>query len=161
MIRNATKADAEEIVNIYNYYIEQTIITFDEKPLSVKQMEDKISDIQSKDYPFIIYESDNTVVAYAYLNTWRNRSAFDISLETSIYVNTQYQQKGIGKLLYKELILVAKQMKLHSLIAAISLPNESSITLHHKLGFELVGTFKEAGIKFEKLIDVEFWQLFI
>lgn len=161
MIREAIKSDAHRIAELYNYYIRKTIVTFDEQPLSITEMENKISEIQEKGYPFIVYELDNTIVAYAYLNNWRNRSAFNITLETSIYVDNRYQQKGIGMLLYNELIKTARQLKLHSLVAAVSLPNEPSRKIHSRLGFKLVGNFKESGLKFGKLIDVEFWQLFL
>lgn len=161
MIREAIKSDAHRIAELYNYYIRKTIVTFDEQPLSITEMENKISVIQEKGYPFIVYELDNTIVAYAYLNNWRNRSAFNITLETSIYVDNRYQQKGIGMLLYNELIKTARQLKLHSLVAAVSLPNEASRKIHSRLGFKLVGNFKESGLKFGKLIDVEFWQLFL
>lgn len=161
MIRNALPADAGQIAQIYNYYINETIITFEEKPLSQEEMEERIKTITAKGYPYLVYEKEKQIMGFAYLNTWRARSAFDITLESSIYLLPDTQGQGIGSVLYQELIGRARELKLHSLIAAISLPNDVSQKLHQKMGFQLVGNFKEAGKKFGKLVDCEFWQLFL
>jgi phosphinothricin acetyltransferase len=100
-------------------------------------------------------------LGYAYLSNWRTRSAYDISLETSIYLDIQSMGRGIGTVLYKELIEKSREINIHSLIGVISLPNEASQKLHKKLGFQLVGNFRESGRKFNQLIDVEFWQYFV
>lgn len=161
MIRNVTPDDARRIAQIYNYYIEQTIITFEYDCVSEDDIKNRILKIQSKGYPFIVYEEKNRVIGYAYLNNWRERAAYDITLETSIYLDHNIIGKGIGKTLYKELITKSKSIGIHSLIGVISLPNESSQRLHRNLGFNLIGNFKESGVKFDKLIDVEFWQLML
>lgn len=159
MIRNVTSQDAAQIAAIYNYYIRETVITFEETPLSEEDIKKRIDTLLAKGYPYLVIEKDKQVIAFAYLNTWRARSAFDITLESSIYLSSDIQGKGIGEKLYRELIDQGRKLKLHSLVAAISLPNEISQKLHEKLGFKLVGNFREAGRKFGKLVDCEFWQL--
>ncbi|MDR0865871.1 MAG: GNAT family N-acetyltransferase [Candidatus Symbiothrix sp.] len=161
MFRNVEIADAARIAEIYNYYIENTIITFEEENTTPEEIAQRIVNIQKKNYPYIVYEENGQVVGYAYLNNWRSRSAYDITLETSIYLDIREVGKGLGSKLYAELIERSKGTAIHSLIGVISLPNEASRKLHEKLGFQLVGNFRESGLKFNRLIDVEFWQLIL
>lgn len=160
-IRNVTLQDAKSICDIYNYYIKDTIITFEDEVVSEKEIKERISKILKKGYPYIVYEEDGCVVGYAYVDNWRTRKAYDITLETSIYLDKDSIGKGIGRILYQELINKARQINIYSLIGVVSLPNEPSQKIHADLGFELIGNFKESGRKFDKLIDVEFWQLFL
>lgn len=161
MIRDISLADAKQIADIYNYYIRETIITFEEEVVSAQDIEQRIKKVTAKGYPFFVYEENGVVVGYAYLSNWRERSAYDITLETSVYLNHNSIGSGIGSVLYKELIVRAKKINIHSLIGVISLPNDESKKLHKKFNFELIGNFKESGKKFDKLIDVEFWQLIL
>ncbi|MDR1631471.1 MAG: GNAT family N-acetyltransferase [Dysgonamonadaceae bacterium] len=158
MIRNVKPFDAEHIAKIYNYYIENTAVTFDENPVTTEKIRQKIDDICAKAYPYLVCEKNNQLVGYAHLNTWRSHSAYNITLETTIYIDPEHTGKGLGVKLYEALIEKSRKINIHSLIAVISLPNDSSRKLHEKFGFQLVGNFKETGIKFNKLIDVEFWQ---
>jgi phosphinothricin acetyltransferase len=158
MIRNVKLSDAEHIAQIYNYYIENTVITFDENTVAEEKIRQKIENIGAKGYPFIVYEENGQLIGYAYIDTWRPHSAYNITLETSIYLDMQYAGKGLGTKLYEALIEKSHGMNIHSLIAVISLPNDCSRRLHEKFGFRLIGNFKETGEKFNKLIDVEFWQ---
>lgn len=161
MIRDISLADAKQIADIYNYYIRETIITFEEEVVSAQDIEQRIKKVMAKGYPFFVYEENGVIVGYAYLSNWRERSAYDITLETSVYLNHNSIGSGIGSVLYKELIVRAKKINIHSLIGVISLPNDESRKLHKKFNFELIGNFKESGKKFDKLIDVEFWQLIL
>lgn len=161
MIREVQLSDAGRIAEIYNYYIDNTTITFEKTRITGREITDRIIAIQKKGFPYIICEKDNKLIGFAYLNNWRSRAAYDITLETSIYVDHHYLGSGLGEALYRELIRQAKNLDIHSLIGGISLPNLPSQNLHKKLGFQLVGNFKESGTKFDKLIDVEFWQLML
>lgn len=161
MIRDVSTDDAKRIAEIYNYYIEHTIITFEYDKLTEIDMRDRIVKIKKKGFPFFVYEENNVVMGYAYLNNWRERAAYDITLETSVYLDYQLTNKGIGSILYAELIERARSIGTHSLIGVISLPNEQSQRLHRKFNFDLIGNFRESGVKFGKLIDVEFWQLLL
>jgi phosphinothricin acetyltransferase len=158
MIRNVKLSDADRIAEIYNYYIENTAVTFDENLVEAKKIRQKIEDILSKGYPFIVYEENEQLIGYAYINTWRPHSAYNITLETTVYLDIRHSGKGLGTKLYEALIEKSREINIHSLIAVISLPNNCSRRLHKKFGFQLIGNFKEAGKKFRKLIDVEFWQ---
>ncbi len=161
MIRNVQLSDAKRIAEIYNPYIKDTIITFEEEPVTEEDIVERIKYVTKKNYPYIVYEENGDVLGYAYLSNWRTRSAYDITLETSVYIDEKAQAKGLGTILYAELINRARVINLHSLIGVISLPNPVSQKLHEKFNFKLVGNFKESGLKFNKLIDVEFWQLIL
>jgi phosphinothricin acetyltransferase len=161
MLRDANIPDAVRMTEIYNYYIENTVITFEEEKITVKDMEQKIAGILNRRYPCIVYEEAGRIAGYAYLNTWRPQPAYRITLETSVYLDAHCTGKGLGSILYQELINRAQSINIHSLIGVLSVPNEASRKLHEKFGFRLAGTFKETGYKFNRLIDVEFWQLFI
>jgi phosphinothricin acetyltransferase len=158
MLRDVKISDAGRITEIYNYYIENTVVTFDEEKITVKETEQKIAGILKKDYPYIVYEEAGRVVGYAYLNTWRPQSAYRFTLETSVYLDAGFTGKGLGSILYQELIDRAQKMNIHSLIGVLAIPNEASRKLHEKFGFQVAGTFKETGYKFDRLIDVEYWQ---
>ena len=159
MIRPVTLADAQQIARIYNHYIAESVVTFEEKTLSDDEMEQRIAAVVAKGRPYIVCETDGVVAGYAYLDTWRSRSAFDITMETSIYLAPGAQGKGMGTELYAELIRLGREAGFRSLIGVVSLPNDVSSHIHRKAGFELIGTFREVGRKFGQLIDVEFWQL--
>jgi len=161
MIRDVTLNDAKSIAEIYNYYIRETIITFEYDIVSEDDIKQRIQKITKKGYPYFVYEENGKVIGYAYLNNWRERAAYDITLETSVYLDHHLTGSGIGSTMYAELIERARKINIHSLIGVISLPNEQSQKLHRKFGFKLIGNFKESGVKFNKLIDVEFWQLIL
>lgn len=161
MIRDVTLADAARIAEIYNYYIEQTIITFEYNPVTEEDIKQRIVKVKAKNYPYFVYEKEGKVLGYAYLEKWRERAAYDITLETSVYLDHEIIGSGIGSILYQELIDRARKINIHSLIGVISLPNDQSRKLHEKFNFQRIGNFKESGVKFGKLIDVEFWQLIL
>ncbi|NDV77535.1 GNAT family N-acetyltransferase [Dysgonomonas sp. 511] len=161
MIRDATTADAQQIADIYNYYIKETIVTFEYDKVTKEDIIKRIEKIRAKGFPFIVGEQDRKIIGYAYLSNWRERAAYDITLETSVYLDKDAIGSGMGSSLYNVLIERAKDINIHSLIGVISLPNEQSQRLHEKFGFKLIGNFRESGIKFGRLIDVEFWQLML
>ncbi|MBZ4684250.1 MAG: phosphinothricin acetyltransferase [Fusobacteriales bacterium] len=158
MIRKVKLSDAKQIADIYNYYIEKTIITFEEEKVSEKEIEKRIEKIL-KDYFWIVYEENNKILGYAYVGKWRERSAYRFTVESSVYLDKNHTGKGIGEKLYRELIKISKDKGLKAIMGVISIPNEASIKLHEKLGFYKAGYFKEVGIKFDKWIDVAYYQL--
>lgn len=161
MIREVCVRDAQEIVDIYNYYIENTNITFEENILSAEDMKQRIEEKLEHNNPWIVYEENGKVIGYAYLGTWRDRSAYRFSKESSVYVKEDMKGNGIGTLLYKELIKLAKERGIHAIIASITCPNELSFKLHEKLGFEKMAEYKEVGYKNDTWLDVAFYELLI
>ena len=160
MIRNASVSDAKQICDIYNHYVINSTVTFEEKPIPAKEMSDRIEKLQSK-FPWLVYEKENEVLGYAYATEWRSRIAYRYSAETTVYLKQDMHSKGIGSLLCKALIEAIRPLSIHTLIAGIALPNDSSTALHEKLGFEKVAHFKEVGFKMNQWVDVGYWQLIL
>ena len=123
-------------------------------------MQNRIRTI-TEHYPFLVYEIDNEIVAYAYAARWKVRQAYDFTVESSIYLKVGFEGKKIGSRLYPVLIEELKKLKIHSVLGGISVPNEASIALHEKLGFKKAGVLKEVGFKFGRWIDVAYLELLL
>jgi phosphinothricin acetyltransferase len=158
MIRAATAADAAANAAIYNYYIENTAVTFEEDPLVVADMAQRIATITA-DYPWLVFERAARVLGYAYASRFHARSAYRFTVETTVYVAHDAHRGGIGSALYGVLLDRLRAQKLHSALGVIALPNEASVRLHEKLGFRKVGETEEVGWKFGRWINVGYWQL--
>jgi phosphinothricin acetyltransferase len=158
MLRNVQISDSKDICNIYNYYVLNSIITFDEEPLELKTIESMITE-STADLPWLVAEINDQVIGYAYTSKWKSRYSYRYTVESSIYLHPNQTGQGFGKQLYSALISQLRSQNLHSIIGGISLPNPASIALHEKLGFEKVAHFKEVGCKFGKWIDVGYWEL--
>ncbi|MDR0503547.1 MAG: GNAT family N-acetyltransferase [Treponema sp.] len=159
-IRNVKESDAKAILDIYNYYIENTVITFEEIPLSLSEMSARICGI-SGNFPYLVYEDEGEVTGFAYANTWKERSAYNKTAEISIYLKNGTQGNGRGKMLLKSLLEKINKDRLHLLIAGIALPNEASVKTFECFGFKKIGQFSEAGFKMNMWIDVGYWELVV
>lgn len=158
MIRKVQIEDAQQLLEIYNYYVEHSIVTFDIEPLSLKTFKEKMIRI-NKEYPFIVFEEDHKILGYAYGSRWRPKPAYNKTVESTVYVKHDEHGKQIGTKLYKELLQQLKQQKFHIVLGGLTLPNDASVNLHEKFGFELVAQFNQVGYKFNSWHDVGFWQL--
>ena len=159
MIRPVNPDDAAAICAIYNYYIENTTVTFEETPLWPDVMEERIRKISAK-YPYLVWEADE-INGYAYINTWKDRSAYRFSAEVSIYLRNGFQGRGMGHKLMERLLEEVRKTDIHCLVAGIALPNERSVALHEKFGFRKIAHFEEIGCKFNKWLDVGYWELIL
>lgn len=157
MIKNVEYSDIEDICNIYNYYIANTFITFEEIPINVQEMKKRIDNIL-KYYPFLVYKENNKVIGYAYANIWKPRASYKHTVESTIYLSHIDIKRGIGFNLYSYLIDELKKINIHNVIGGIALPNPSSVKLHEKLGFKKCAHFTEIGNKFNNWIDVGYWE---
>ncbi|HBC86938.1 MAG TPA: phosphinothricin acetyltransferase [Lentisphaeria bacterium] len=158
MIRKAKTTDAKTICSIYNYYIENTVVTFEEVPLSASEMAKRIKDI-GKDFPWIVYVEGKQILGYAYAGKWKTRCSYRLTVESTVYLHRDAVGKGIGTKLYKALLPMLKKNGFHVVVGGIALPNKGSVALHEKFGFKKVAHFKEVGFKFGKWIDVGYWEL--
>lgn len=157
MIRAVNVMDAQAICNIYNYYVDKTFISFEEESVDLDEMKARINHISAQ-YPWLVYEVKGRVVAFAYASKWKERSAYRFTAEATVYIQHDFIQKGLGSLLYEALLAELQDSYTRSVMAVIALPNEASVGLHEKMGFEKVAHFKEVGFKLEQWIDVGFWQ---
>jgi len=153
LIRPGLKQDAGKISEIYNHYVLNTCFTFDEEETD----QEDILQRMSSGY-WLVYEVDGKVVGYTYATTWKDRSAYRFTLESSVYVHQDYHGKGIASKLYEALFKDLLARDIHSVMATIALPNRDSVHFHEKMGFQKVGVAREVGYKFNLWVDVGYWQ---
>lgn len=158
MIRSATSADATAIAAIYNHYVLNTSVTFEEEAVSTEQMVERIAQVKADGLPWLVLEQSGEVLGYAYATKWRVRSAYRFSVESTVYVKDGVTAKGLGSQLYQQLLADLKALGLRLVIGGITLPNKQSVALHEKFGFEKCGHFQQVGFKFEQWRDVGYWQ---
>jgi len=158
MNRPVRLSDAATIAAIYNYHVEQTIITFEEVTVTADEIQNRIRSTHAAKLPWLVSELEEQVVGYAYANPWRSRSAYRFTAEAGIYVAEKHTGKGIGSALYSDLLTELTKAGIHCVLGSISLPNPASIALHERMGFEKVAHHPEVGRKFDQWIDVGFWQ---
>jgi len=157
-VRMATAADAESMVAIYNYYVEETVVTFEEQRVSASDMAQRMADVLSASLPWLVAERAGRVLGYAYASKWRARSAYRFSSEITVYVEREQIGRGLGSQLYDALFPRLAECGLHAIMGGIALPNPASIALHEKFGLKKVAHFSEVGLKFGRWIDVGYWQ---
>lgn len=158
MIRAAQPDDAESIANIYNHYIANTQVTFEEESLSGAEMLSRIEDVTQQSLPWLVYLHNNDISGFAYASKWKGRCAYRYSVEVIVYLSPNVIGKGLGTQLYQALFEQLKQQSFHTVIAGISLPNEASVALHKKFGMKQVALFEQVGYKFDRWVDVGYWQ---
>ncbi len=158
IIRSVSAADAAAICEIYNHYVQHSIITFEELAVSVNEMQERIERITAE-WPWLAAEEDGCLVGYAYAGKWKSREAYRFAVESTVYLKPEFCGRGMGKSLYAELIKALRRRSVHTVIAGIALPNEASVALHEKMGFVKVAHFIQVGWKFGHWIDVEYWEL--
>jgi L-amino acid N-acyltransferase YncA len=158
MIRTAIASDADSIARIYNHYILNTIITFEEQAVSASEIVELITEVTSASLPWLVAEHDGQIMGYAYASKWKGRCAYRFSVEITVYLDPNSVGKGYGTKLYEQLFASLRECGMHVVIGGIALPNTASIALHEKLGLRKVAHFSEVGFKFNKWIDVGYWQ---
>ena len=159
-IRPGGLEDLPALVAIYNHYVSETAITFDTDPFSVDARRpwfDSFS--ESSRYRLLVADRQGAVAGYASSSCFKTRKAYDVSVETTIYLDPLAVGGGIGIALYGELLreLVAHP-ELHRAYGGIALPNDASVALHRKLGFEHIGTYREVGRKFGRYWNVAWYE---
>jgi L-amino acid N-acyltransferase YncA len=160
-IRAAKPADAESVAVIYNYYVKDTVVTFEEEPVAPTEMSRRIEEIQTASLPWLVAERQGVVVGYAYAMKWRPRWGYRFSSEVTVYLAPDQVGRGIGSLLYAPLLTSLRERQFHAAMGGIALPNDASIALHEKFGFKKVAHFDQVGFKFNRWIDVGYWQLIL
>jgi phosphinothricin acetyltransferase len=158
LIRHAQVQDAAVIAAIYNHYVSTTTITFEEEPVSPEEMARRMQAVQAAGLPWLVAQIDGEVAGYAYATKWKERSAYRYSVESTVYVKADAHGRGLGKALYEELLGTLAASGVHVVIGGIAQPNPASVALHGKLGFEKVAMFREVGRKFDRWVDVGYWQ---
>lgn len=158
VIRQVQDKDIKAICDIYNFYIENTIISFEEKTISQKEMEGRIHGIREH-YPWLVYEKEGQILGYAYVSKWKERAAYRYTVEDTLYVRHDVLGQGIGRALLESLMKEIKKLEVNVVIAVIALPNARSVQLHEYFGFREAGHFINVGYKLGRWIDVGYWEL--
>ena len=155
-----TENEISKALNIYNYFIENSYSNFEEKKLSKSTFNSLLKKIKKNKLPFILAIVDNEVIGLAFVNKFREKSGYRFSYEHSIYVESNFINKGYGNKILKELIKICKKIgKIKNLIAVIGgADNFASIKIHKKNGFHYIGTIKKAGFKKNKWVDSIYMQ---
>lgn len=152
-IRPVAASDAEAICRIYNRYVTDTTISFETEPLSIGAMRRRIETIAGE-CPYLVCEVAGEVVGFCYVHPWKERAAYGMTMETTVYISPSYHRRGIGRLMMTELISECRRRGYHSLIACITADNDASCSMHAALGFKQVSRFEQVGMKFGRLLDV-------
>lgn len=159
-LRLAKAADSEGILAIYAPYIEKTSFTFETDVPSAEAFADRINSYMES-WPWLLCEVDGTIVGYAYAARYRERVAYQWSVESSVYIHDDYQRKGIAKILYSALFEILKRQGFRNVYAVINLPNEKSVAFHESLGFRFFAMYEQVGYKLGKWKNVGWWRLII
>lgn len=156
LIRSAIDSDSRQVAQIYNFYVGTSHATFELEPISDQEIGGTIADLISRGFPFLVGEEGGSILGYAYGRPFRPRPGYRQTIETAVYVRDGHAGNGLGSQLYEALF--SEITGFHSAIATIALPNEASVRLHEKFGFERAGHIREAGFKFGRWFDVGYWQ---
>jgi phosphinothricin acetyltransferase len=159
-IRRAEQADVPAITEIYNEAILTTVATFDLEPRSVADRQLWLASHDGR-HPVLVAVVDGKVVGWASLSPWSERRAYDDTAETSFYVHSTQRGQGIGRRLKQAIVEEARRLGYHTLIARVAEGSRESMHLNEQAGFVHVGTLKQVGRKFGKLLDVHILQLML
>jgi phosphinothricin acetyltransferase len=157
-IRCAEASDLRAITEIYNDAILKTVATFDTVQKKMPEQRRWFAQHGGK-YPIIVAELGGNVVGWASLSPWSDRCAYADTAELSLYVREEMRGKGIGRKLMCAIVKAGERAGLHTVIARITEGNAVSVKLHEEVGFENIGTMREVGRKFGRLLDVLMMQL--
>ncbi len=159
-VRVATEDDARVLLDLYAPYVEQTAITFEYEVPTVDEFRNRITHTLER-YPYLVAKLDGMPVGYAYASPFKDRPAYDWSVETSIYVGMEHKRLGIGRKLYDELERLLKKQGILNVNACIAYPRVEdehltmdSVHFHEHLGYRMVGCFHDSGYKFDQWYDM-------
>lgn len=156
-VRRAGDADLDAVAAIYGHEVRTGHATFDTTPPARSVWEGKLASTHPGDH-FLVADVDGEVVGFAYSGPYRERGAYDRTREVTVYVAPGAAGQGLGRLLYDDLLARMRAGGVRTALACIALPNDASEGLHRACGFERQGVLREVGRKFDRWIDVVWWQ---
>ncbi len=160
IIRKAKIEDLKELLEIYNYEVENGVATLDLEPKTLKEWERWFYAHNIDNHPIIVAEIEGRIAGYATLSSYREKEAFKSTVELSIYIRVDYRRRGLASALMKSILEEAKKdERTHTIVSVITSGNKASEKLHEKFGFEFCGTIKEVGIKFGEYRDIDNYRL--
>jgi phosphinothricin acetyltransferase len=159
-IRDARLEDMPDIREIYNHYVANSTVTFDEVPQTLRDTRSKFLHLKKLGMPYLVAESPSQqILGYAYVYPWKEKAAYRYTVENSIYLRAASTGKGLGKVLMGELITRSKEAGLKEIIAVIADKGaEASIKMHKDFGFKEIGRMGKVGFKFERWLGTVLMQ---
>jgi phosphinothricin acetyltransferase len=157
-VRSARADDAEAVARIYAHHVQHGTASFDAVARTPVQTEEKIRDILSKGWPFIVAERAEMILGYAYVTGFRDRPAYGYTCEDSIYVDSAFVGQGVGVQLMRALMERACDCGFRQMIAVIGGGEPASVALHSKMGFTHAGCMRNVGRKFGRWLDTVYMQ---
>lgn len=159
MIRQANEKDLNDILEIYNDAILNTTAIYTYKAQTFEERKLWFNNKIEDGYPVFVYEENNRTIGFSTYGPFRAWPAYKYTIEHSVYVKADCRNKGVGTALLNEVIKDAVKKEYATIVAGIDSANDKSIKMHEKFGFKYSGTIKRAGYKFEKWLDLVFYQL--
>ena len=160
IVRSATADDAAAVAAIYNPFVRETVVTFEESDVEPDEMARRIEEIR-RTHLWLVAVDGGRVVGYAYASPWKGRSAYRRSAELTVYVAPTHRRRGVASRLYAALIDDLRERSIHAVLGGVALPNAASVALHEALGFEKVAHLREVGWKLGRWVDVGYWELIL
>lgn len=157
-VRLAEEKDTVALRNIYAFYVEQTHVSFEYIAPTNEEFGERVL-VTTEEFPWLVCLQNDEVIGYAYAHKHRLRDAYQWSPESTIYLAPHFHTKGIGRILYQTLFNVLRLQGYNNVFAGVALPNEKSVGIHKRLGFEDIGIFKRVGYKNGKWHDTRWFQL--
>ncbi|WP_291378940.1 GNAT family N-acetyltransferase [Demequina sp.] len=175
-VRPVRADDAAAITTIYNAYVLDTVATFELDAIDAPEMARRIAKVLGAGLPWLVVEdaavaadggADSAVLGYAYAGQFRDRAAYDHTLEATIYLHPDARGRGLGTALFASLFAAVEDLTsaqsrhapVHAIIGSIALPNNASVALHERFGMTQVAHLVAVGRKFDRWVDVGYWQL--
>jgi L-amino acid N-acyltransferase YncA len=155
-VRLAEADDAPQIAAIYAPLVRETVVSFETDPPDDGEMAERILTTLPT-YPWLVCESSDEILGYAYASAHRTRDAYQWSVDVSVYVHGEHRRSGVGRGLYESLFALLWRQGFYNAYAGIALPNPASVGLHESLGFEEVGVYRSVGYKNGAWRDVGWW----
>jgi L-amino acid N-acyltransferase len=155
-------AHAAQILAIFNEAIANSTALYDYKPRTIESMGNWFKAKEAGNYPVIgMIDDAGVLLGFASYGTFRAWPAYKYSIEHSVYLHKDHRGKGLGKVLMHALIEHAQSQQYHIMVGGIDTSNTTSVALHEKLGFAHCGTIKQAAFKFDRWLDLAFYQLIL
>lgn len=159
-MRDATERDIPDMREIYNHYVANSTVTFDEEPMTLAQMRTKFREVRRLGYPWLVAESPNRIVlGFAYVSPWKAKAAYRFTVENSIYLGPASTGRGLGTALMSDLLPKAKAAGVKEVVAVIADQGaEASIAIHERFGFTQIGHMGKVGFKFDRWLGTVLMQ---
>ena len=158
IIRLANESDAGQILDIYAPVVRETTISFEWEPPSVAEIRHRMRNVMEQ-LPWLVCDVDGLIAGYAYASPFKTRAGYRWSCELTVYVNSEFHRRGVGRALYAALLPCLAAQGYRVAVAVITVPNPASVGLHESIGMRRVGSYERIGYKFGQWLDDGVWQM--